>query len=89
MMRRAAMLALASCTALAGGASAAALDGKDTLVCTFASAAECDTDAQCAAVTREDLGLPESFNIDFKGKRSVAGRSARARSTRSRSRTRC
>ncbi len=70
-MRRRAVLALVSCAALvlAAGASGAGIDGKGVLVCTLGSAAQCDPDAQCMTVTRDDIGMPESFNVDFKGKR--------------------
>ena len=68
-MRRVVVLALVACVGLSGVAIAAPFDGNDGLVCTLDSAAECDTDAQCATVSSDEIDLPESISVDFKASR--------------------
>ena len=68
MMRRMAVVAVASLLG-AGVSSAAGFDGHQGLVCKLESAAECDTDAQCATVTSDEVDLPDSISVDFKAHR--------------------
>jgi hypothetical protein len=69
MMRRAVVLAVASLLGVPGLSSASDFDGEQGLVCTFESAAECDTDAQCATSSIGEIDLPESIGVDFKAHR--------------------
>lgn len=53
---------------VAGAAFADDFDGKHALVCALSDAAECDLAALCDKVTREEIELPDSFQVDFKAK---------------------
>jgi hypothetical protein len=67
---RAVALASALCVATAPVvASAADFDGKRTLVCSFESVAECDVDSLCETIQTGDIDLPDSIQVDFKGRR--------------------
>jgi hypothetical protein len=55
--------------ATTGVASAADFDGKQTLVCAFESVAECDLDSLCETIQTGDIDLPDSIQVDFKGRR--------------------
>jgi hypothetical protein len=57
--------------ALAPHALGAGFDGKTALECAPAAVAECDLDAACETVPREEVDLPESLKIDFAAKKIV------------------
>jgi hypothetical protein len=69
VIRRVAIFAVAPLLGAAGLSSASDFDGEHALVCTFDSAAECDTDAQCTTVNAGEIDLPESIGVDFKARR--------------------
>jgi hypothetical protein len=69
MMRRVAVLTMASLLGVAGLSSASDFDGEHALICSFESASQCDTDAQCSTVNIGEIELPESIGVDFKGSR--------------------
>jgi len=68
VMRRAFALTAALALVAARSAFAGDFDGKHALVCAPGAAAECDTDAVCEKVGREEVDLPDALQVDFKAK---------------------